>query len=537
MKRKMIILGLVSATLSFGSFSFAAEDELLNILDGKAKSSPEKESEAMPTSPLRRLIGKTNAEQNIFFSHLEKSDYEAALFQWASAFENHSFAKSPSGHALRAYILFQAGLTLTGLEDLLQIEDSKKVDSFILGMWRSAAPETHPAWGQLWVQKWNGTWTEVFGVNAEIRVRSRQLDGFENMNLVKDLMSKSKPGTRERGLLQWQLILALINEDTGKAAQALAHLMKQENNPIGEDLLTVTAARMLFQNGFMDAAIKYYEKVPKSSDYWFEAQEEMAWSQLRKAAPHEALAITKTLNQPYFAVMSGPEATFLRALAQLKVCDYTGVVATINGFRRDFRDRTAALVQIGKDANTPEVKDLLKKRAEGKIKFVEMGPTLKTVPRWAPRDQMLGSLITYEQVLAKEAVRAGQLYAKSMSLGSDRVGFQGDMENLKNKTEARRRSAEVQAMKRVQALAAVEVKETQEILSKLHIVEAEMLQQGMMVDRVAQAKNGKSSELKGAKAQPQKFQLKYPAESEIWFDELANFNVSLKGGCEVTKKE
>lgn len=536
MKRKIAILGLVNV-LALSSFSFAAEDELLNILDGKGKSTPEKEADAIPTSPLRKMVGKATAEQNIFFSHFEKSDFEASLFQWASAFENTTFAKSASGQALRAFILFQTGLTLTGLEDLLMIEDAKKVDPFVLGMWRSAAPDSHPAWGQLWVQKWNASWTEVFGVNAEIRVRSRQLDGFENMALVKDLMSKSKPGTRERGLLQWQLILALINEDTGKAAQALAHLMKQENNPIGVDLLSMTAARMLFQNGFMDAAIKYYEKVPKSSDYWFEAQEEMAWSHLRKAAPHEALAITKTLNQPYFAVMSGPEATFLRSLAQLKVCDYTGVVATINGFRRDFRDRTAALVQIGKDANTPDVKDLLKKRGEGKIKFVEMGPTLKNIPRWAPRDQMLGSLITYEQILAKEAVRAGQLYAKSMSLGSDRVGFQGDMENLKNKTEARRRSAEVQAMKRVQVLAATEVKETQEILSKLHIVEAEMLQQGTMVDRVTSAKNGKSSELKAAKGEPAKFQIKYPAESEIWFDELSNFNVSLKGGCEVTRKE
>lgn len=517
--------------VALACFSAQAEDDLLNILDGKARN----DAPTAVVSPLRKLLGKTTAEQNIFFQYLEKGDYERALFQWAPAFENTSFARSENGRALRSYLLFQNGLVLTGLEDALAIEQTSKIQPFIVHLWRQAAPETHPAWGNLWIKKWNSGWTDIFGINAEIRVRSRQLDGFSNLPLVKELLSKSKPGTRERGLLQWQLILALVNEDTSKAAQALSHLMRQENNPIGEDLLTMTAARMLFQNGFMDAAIKYYEKVPKASDYWFEAQEEIGWAYLRKGQPQDTMAVTKTLNQPYFAAMTGPEATFLRSLAQLKVCDYTGVVQTLASFRSDFRDRTAKLVEISKDANTPAVRDLMAKRAKNQIHFAEMGPALKEIPRWAPRDLMLGSLINYEQGLAAEATKAGQLYAKSMSNGSDRVGFQGDMENLKNLTESRRKSAEVQAYKRVQDLASQEIKETQEILSKLHIVEAEMLQQGMMAERVAAAKAGGPTTILKGRAEVKKDQVQYPAEGEIWFDELSNYNVSLKGGCEANK--
>lgn len=526
--KNMILIAVLTAA------SFAhAEDDLLNILDGKAAPA---QGSAVATTPLRRLLGKPTAEQNIFFQHIENQDYERALFQWSSAFENTHFAKSENGRALRAYLLFQTGLTVTGLEDLLQIEQVSKIDPFIIQLIRQAVPDTHPAWNALWVQKWNPRWTEVLGVNTEIRVRSRQLNGFEDGEAVRELISRSKAGTRERGLLGWQLILSLLEKDTGKAAQALAVLMKEPNNPISEDLMTMTAARLLFQNGYMDAAIKYYSKIPKKSDYWFEAQEEMGWAYLRKGQPQETLAVTKTLTQPYFAAMTGPEASFLRALAQLKVCDYVGVAQTLIRFRADFRDRTARLLEISKNADQPEVRDLFKKRLEGRIKFAEMGPSMKSLPRWAPRDQLLGSLIVFENALAQEAERAGTLYARSMSGGSDRVGFQGDMEALKNKIQIRRKSADVQALKRVQDLAAAEVKETQEILSRLHIVEAEMLQQGTMADRVAAAKSGKKSVLKGMKDEPKAYQVRFPAESEIWFDELSNFNVNLKGGCEAEKR-
>lgn len=517
------------------TFSAVASDDLLNILEGTSKDSGERVAVG-ERSPLRKLFPKLTAEQNIFFQHFEANDFERALFQWTPAFENSPFAKSESGRALRSFILFQSGLQLIGLEDVLSIEKVTSIDPFIVQLWRQAAHDQHPAWSNLWLSKWNVAWTEVFGLNAEIKVRSRQLDAFRDGEVIRDLMVKSKPGTLERNLIAWQLVLSLINEDTGKAAQALAHLIKQPNNPIGRDLLDLTAARMLFQNGYLDAAIQYYEKIPKTSDFWFEAQEEIAWSHLRKGKPQDALAVTNTLNRPYFAILVGPEASFLRALAQLKVCDYTGVVASLSRFRTDFRERTARLLEVVANANTPAIAAIIEKRSQGKIDFASMGPNLKEAPRWAPRDMMLGNLIRFERGLRGERDRAAHLYAKSMSLGSDRVGFQGDMENLKNNVEQRRRAAEVQQYKRVQDLANQEVQETKLILSKLHIVEAELLQQGMMADRVLAAKDAKATLQVGAKNQPQKYQVKFPAEKEVWFDELAHYNVNLTGSCEANKR-
>lgn len=529
-------LGLLAATallvspVAFAQDS-AGDDDLLRILDGQSNSGAGV-VQALAKTPLRKLTPNMTAEQNIFFQFIEKNDWEKALFQWAPAFEKTSFIRTPNGQALKAYLLFQNQMPVSGLENLLMIQDAKGVDKDLIQLWRQVAGETHPAWTQVWIEKWNPQWTEIFGVGAEIQVRSRQINGFDQMDLVKDLMVKSKPGTKERAMLQWQLVLALVGQDRGQAAQALAHLIKQPMNPVGVDLMEMTAARMLYQNGYLDAAIKYYQKIPKSSDYFFEAQEEAGWAFIRKGQPQDTLAVTRTLTQPYFAVMVGPEASFLRTLAQLKVCDYTGVHASLLQFRKDFRERTGELVKLADNADTPAVRDLVAKRAAGKIKFVEMGATMKSIPRWAPRDSMLGSLIVFERSLQNEARRAGELYARSLSSATDRVGFAAPLEEMKNDIEARRRSAEVQVFKRVQALAAVEVKETQEILSKLHVVEAEVLQQSMLADRVSAARPEKKTALTGAKDTPEKFQLKFPVEKELWFDELAHYNVNVKGGCE-----
>lgn len=526
----IVALGLLSQPAwSQEAPAAGGEDELLSILDGTGGAGP---AASAAKSPLRKLAPSATAEQNIFFQFIEKNDFERALFQWAPAFEKTTFIRSADGQALKAYLLFQNQMTVSGLENLLMVNEPKKINSDLIQLWRQAATEAHPAWGQVWIEKWNPQWTEIFGVNAEIQVRGRQINGFDQLDQVKDLLVKSRPGTKERAMLQWQLVLALVGKDRAQAAQALAHLMKQPQNPISKDLMEMTAARMLFQNGYLDAAIKYYEKIPRKSDYFFEAQEELGWSYIRKGQPQDTLAVTKTLTQPYFAHLVGPEASFLRSLAQLKVCDYSGVMKTLNQFSSDFRQRSADLQAVAQNGNTPAVRDLIAKRIEGKTKFIEMGPTLKSIPRWAPRDQMLGSLITFEQALASEAKRAGDLYARSLSNATDRVGFQASLEELKNAIETRRQSAEVQVFKRVQSLAQEEVDETKQILSKLHVVEAEMLQQASLADRVAKARPEKKTVLTGAKDQPEKYQLKFGVDNELWFDELAHYNTNLVGGCE-----
>ena len=53
--------------------------------------------------------------------------------------------------------------------------------------------------------------------------------------------------------------------------------LQRTDSFISPDLVQLTASRILFQNAYYETAIKQYEKIPKTSEYWAQAQEEIAW--------------------------------------------------------------------------------------------------------------------------------------------------------------------------------------------------------------------------------------------------------------------
>lgn len=529
---------LVAATLGVAFIGPAAwaqeagEDELLNILGAKGPEKTKNGESLLANSIKSAQGGKITAEQNIFLQFFDAGEFEKALYQWPAAFDGSAFGKTPSGQALNALVLFKNGIQVTSLEMLLSISQPKQIDQFIIQKWREAAPDNAPVWASINTATWNSEWTTVFGIGAEIRVRGRQVYSADQVETVKELIKKTQIDTRERAWLSWQLVIALAQgEDAGVAGKALAVLMKAPNNPVSQDLMTMTAARLLFQNGFLDAASKYYEKVPKSSDYWFDAQEEMAWAQVRKGEPQNAIAITKTLVAPAFQSQVGPEPYFLRALSQLKVCDYPAVVETLNVYRERFKPRAAELAKLAEAANTPAVVRLVERMKKGATKLTDLGPDAALLPRFVTRDSALVQNVQTEKALEAEAKLAGELYARSLTGGTAQVGFQARLEGFKKAVETRTQAARSATYGRVKALAQEETEEIGAMLQKLHIVEAELLQQISLAGRVISATQGKSSTKIGTTGSQAKDKIWFPAEGETWFDEYSNFKVDIKKGC------
>lgn len=512
-----------------------ADDELLDILGaggGQPKAQGQKADESLMRRALLKSLGKLSAEQNIFVSFIDQNQFDKALYQWPSAFEGTSFAKSPTGRALNAFVLFKNGIQVTALEQLLMIDRPKDVDPYLLQAWREMAPDNAPVWAAINPSVWHQGWTDVFGIGAEVRVRGRQVYAATEAEQVRELIKKTQVDTRERAWLSWQLVIALAQgEDAGTAGKALALLMKAPNNPVSEDLMTMTAARLLFQNGFLDAAIKYYQRIGKKSDYWFDAQEEMAWSFIRKGEPQNSIAITKTLVAPNFAAEVGPETFFLRSLSQLKVCDYPSVVETLNSFRNRFKPRVATLKELTERADTEQVKRTVQKMKAGSVKLTDLGADAHKLPRYTTRDQVLLQNVMTEKALEKEAQIAGTLYARSLEGGTGQVGFQARLEEFKKAVEARAQAARSATYARIKALAEEEITEVTGMLQKLHIVEAELLQQISIADRVIGATKGTSSLKSGTTGSQAKDTVWFPAESETWFDEYANYKVDIKKGC------
>jgi tetratricopeptide (TPR) repeat protein len=537
-KTWMARAALLAAVVALTSGAHAADDdELLNILGNGAAPSSQK-AKTQDASELRKVLKNPTAEQNIFLTFFDKGDYEKSLYQWPTAFDGTAFAKTASGKALNALLLYKNGIKITALESLLAIENPDAIAPAISKMWVEAAPVGDPTWSLVQVAKWNPKWSDVFGTAAEIRVRSRQTYGSDQIAALKELIKKTQVDTTERAWLSWQLVLALsTGDDAGTAAKALAVLMKAPNNPVSQDLMTVTAARLLYQNGFLDAAIKYYQKVPKSSDYWFDAQEEAGWSYIRKGEPQNTIAITKTLTVPAFTSQIGPEPLFLRSLAELKVCDYPAVVATLNTFRDRFKTRAKELMAISDTSENKDVEAYIARAKKETMTLAKLGKLANKLPRFVTRDEVLAQAVATQNALEKEAKTAGDLYARSLSGGTGKVGFQGRLEEFRKAVDARALEARASTYNRVKSLASEEVNEIAQILQKLHIVEAEVLEQISVSNRVADATAAQKASVKeGTTGSHAKDRITFPAEQETWFDELANYKVDIKKGCPSAKR-
>jgi hypothetical protein len=539
--RKISVL-LVASVLAV---STAHADDLLDLLQNKGADSKGAPGAAIDTNfghqkynlqeVLKGELASWSAEQNIFAGFFNKGDMVKALYQWPSAFDNTSFQNTPTARALYGFLLFENNMPVMGVEALFNIETPEKINPNVIKLWKEDLNETHPAWGVAQI-RWSPYWTEVFGPAAEVRVMSRQNFQAGDVEKLKELLKKSAPDTRERALLEWQLVLALsMNDDAASAAKILAHLVKSEKNPIGADLMNMTASRLLYQNGYLDAAIQYYKKVPKSSDYWFDAQEESAWSYIRKGEPQNTLALTKTLVNPMFSAEVGPETVFLQAMAQLKVCDYPAVVLSLKEFKNRFKPRAQAMLAITQDPKSvPAVTKYVAQAKDKTPSLRDIGTDLKSLPRFITRDQRLNDLLRLEKEMDVEQKAASDLYGRSLAEGTAKVGFQARLDEFRQSAEQRRQAAHSAVLLRIKALADGEMKEISQTLQKMQIVEAEVLQQISMSNRLVKTDVDKIIEKKGTTGSHAKDTLTFVAENEVWFDELTNYKVDVKKACQKT---
>ncbi len=523
MMSKKLILGVLVA-LSASSVVYA-EDDLMNILDGK--SAPAAQFvESTELQKLKKAVRPSTAEQNIFFQFMAEKNYEKALFQWTTAFNGSSFQTSPTGKALEAFLKYKNGLKLAGVESLLSVSTPAQIDSSVISLWKEHLAGTDPVWGMAQVT-WNPYWTGVFGTPAEMAVLLQKSYVDTDIAKLTELLKMTPPDSAERAQLEWQLVLNLgIKGDSAKAAQVLSHLMKMPNNPIDKDLMTLTAGRLLYQNGFLDAAVGYYKKISKKSDYWFQAQEEMAWAYMRKGEPQNAMAVTKTLTYSNFKGWVGMESYLLNSFASLKVCDYSSVIDTMKSIKGQFGDHLAALETLSTDPHQPAVQKLMTAMTVGAVETSKLGTDAHALPMNISKDEVLSLLVRRHQYLMNESKAAEQLYARSLTFGN----LQGRFETLKNQTQTRAQMTESSAYQRVQAMAKLELEDAKQVMQRLRIVEVEMIQQ---VDSASKfLKNAGASEAKiGSTGSQSKYAMNFAKDKEIWFDELSNFKVDVKKGC------
>ncbi len=533
--RRLLIASLltVSTSVFAEAQAVAPASDMEALLEGKAESQV-KRNQSFLADSVRSLLGTVSPEQNLFLRHLEDGQWMAALIQFAPAFNNTKFETGENGLALRAFLFFKSGMPVTGLEELFAVQDPKKIHFQLINEWREAAKEDNKAWFVARL-KWSQGWGEIFGRVIEVRVLAADLSLQRSIDDLNALAMKAPINSKERALIDWHLALAYAMKDQAdKSAKIMAALMKAPNNPVPIDLMNLTAARMLYQNGYLEPASKYFEKVPKSSDYYFTAQEEKSWAFVRKGEPQNALAVTQTLVNPNLTGQIGPEAWLVRGLSQLKVCDYPSVLETLKNFPRDFKNKAVYLEKISANTDDESVKKALGAMSLKPMSTKDLVGINKSLPRNMVKDEKLRFLLGAEVLLRAEAEVADKMYAKSLQ----QTGLQSYFDRIKNQTDQRMQMAISSSLGRVKELAEAELLEIKKVLNKMKIIEVEVIQQVQVADRLKVHLKDELLNMKvGTTGSKNDDAMHFPLSKEFWFDELTNYKVDIKKGCQARKTQ
>ena len=498
---------LTAAVLSVGLLmpAFAEEEDIVGLLGTGEEQGPALSDQA----EIRSLFNYPTTEERILLEFYAQKKWSNALFQMASL---NKQKKNPSAtdQALWSLMLAKNKLYVEAIENLFTVKEPTQINALIMQIFKKDAPASLAAWRGANV-KWDRKWDAILGDEYQKAVFEKDYLFAHNEAQLKKLLEEVKNNAALTAMFEWQLAIRLaMRDDVAGAAQIFSKVKSQRNRFTTEDLLHLDTARVLYQKGYLEPAIAYYKKVSKASPYWTDAQEEMGWSYVRKGEPQNAIATSMSLMAAPIADLVRPSAYVLHSMTQLKVCDYKGVAETFEKFRKQER---------------PRAEFLMNKQY-----------TISNAPHGAKQDGILLSSQTIEKAFLQEADAAKNLFESSLSQSSDQVGFQGQWQELQRKVQNRAHNAQQATQARLKVLADRELNEIQEALKKLHIIEAEWLQQisaqGVMVT-TAQNLTEKKKGTTGSKSRDKVW---FPMDGELWFDEISNYKVDLEKGCSKLKR-
>jgi len=236
-------------------------------------------------------------------------------------------------------------------------------------------------------------------------------------------------------------------------------------------------ARELYAKDKWDQAIQAYDNISKTSDYWVEAVEEKAWAFLRKEQSNKVLSELKAIMNPYVRKQLGPEPYFLKAYTQLKVCDYPGVFETIKDFKTTFKPRISALTELEKTGSSKAWGLAVGKIIEGASTRADLGPAALELPRWIHKDKILISALKKKRISKVKA--------------------------------------------RLQSLARDELIELNKMVTKLNLVETEVVQRMYLIE--------KPSDKHIVMSNKQEDEISFPVSDEVWADEVDKMQVYTRG--------
>lgn len=414
---------------------------------------------------------------------IEKAQWKQAILTWPSSYENTNYAQSPAGRATWLYVLSQNGADHSALEALLQMKP-EQVPSDVKEAWKKSFPSTHPIWKELSASP-NSNWKKVF------------------------------PMTTEADRLWADIHTAIKKDRTDAALQQLKVLSEMGQESVSKPLIAITRARILYGRGELEAAMTEYQKVPRGDDYWFEAMEEIAWIHMRKAEYEKAIGQVKNITLPLWSPFISAEPYFVQALANLRICNYLEVFKSTQLFRQRLKERSKNLEELVNNQWTTAAKKTLEKIDQSGNSSTEFQTHIQNLPPLFWRDTEFNRWAQVRYSAVNDIRKMSQLQRDLV------LGQSSEWEIVNQNSKSRAEFAKKKLFQRWQELAAIELKDMKTIVQKMHIAEAQVIQNMYMTDENQKFRTTR-------KIQRSQDDLVFPVDDELWIDEVGHYKVEVK---------
>jgi hypothetical protein len=271
--------------------------------------------------------------------------------------------------------------------------------------------------------------------------------------------------------------------------------------------------RVHFAKNRFTEAIEAYSRVGRESEFWLEALEEKGWAYFRRGEFNQALAQIKTLHAPQLVQVTDPDSFYLSLLTRLRICDYLGIIQTIELLKNSQRERFQEIEKLAKGERTEGFEQFLAQRKNFPLKKAALGRSILSLPRLFHRDLKIQELsFRLELVRIFEQGEGSEMARQSSRFASFRD------ELIKSRAQI-----ETRLIKRVQLLAQEAHEAHTKLLQRVALFEVELLQR-LYTDREANLANYQTQ----GSIELTRNQISFPLEDRPWIDELGNIQTQVQ---------
>ena len=276
----------------------------------------------------------------------------------------------------------------------------------------------------------------------------------------------------------------------------------------------------------LSAAVKYWNSVDETSEYWLDALFEESWAYFMAGDYPHALGNIHTIEAPYFPNSFHPEADILKAVIYFTNCNYDAATITVARFHKKYvpiRDELKKVLAkySGQNQEEPFFKFLLQIR-EGKG---DLDERIRPIVENAMSDRQLLRNIDYVRLLEEEDKRFHKAPESFQSSGlgqqvSDALKLARDL--------AVRQAGELALQRYRRNVDELEehMRNGEKILIDITAAQRNILDTKIQTGQVSKAE----SKIYGV-VKPDEEHVIWPFNGEYWRDELGFYRQVVESAC------